>query len=94
MLRDGMAPIIGIESMRSYLTGQNAWSDRSNSLLLNVLKNDVSKSGEFGYTYGTYQIEGKSGVVDKGCYLHVWRRDDAGRWRVVAGTAQSTLESQ
>ena len=49
---------------------------------------EVSRSGELGWTYGTYEVltETPDGpqVVSTGRYLTVWRRALDGRWKVAA----------
>lgn len=58
---------------------------------------EVAASGELGYTWGTYTIETRSGdgleggetKIRTGKYLNVWKKDDAGRWRVLVDTGNS-----
>ncbi len=49
-------------------------------------KADVAKSGELGYTSGTYQMSftgpGKT-VTDKGKYVTVWKKEADGSWKVL-----------
>jgi len=47
----------------------------------------VSRSGDLGYTIGSYEVtaEGDSGpVTGSGTYLTVWRRQSDGTWKVEA----------
>jgi ketosteroid isomerase-like protein len=46
----------------------------------------VSRSGDFGFTTGPFQIRGREGIV--GHYFTVWRRQDDGSWKWIfdAGT--------
>ncbi|HMJ25483.1 MAG TPA: hypothetical protein VK475_06625 [Pyrinomonadaceae bacterium] len=87
MLRDNLPPIVGSDSMRSYLGKQKGWSGQGNVLTLKPVKADIAGMGDLGYTYGTYQLDEKAGLIEKGFYLHVWKRDPAGKWLIVAGTA-------
>jgi len=41
---------------------------------------DISRSGDLGYTYGSYALA--SG--EKGYYARVWRMTDAGAWKIAA----------
>ena len=41
---------------------------------------EAARSGDLGYTYGTYRIAQSK----PGTYLRVWSRDVTGRWKVVA----------
>ena len=49
---------------------------------------EVARSGELGWTYGTYEVlarqAGETMVVSTGRYLTVWRRAPDGRWKVAA----------
>ena len=87
MLRDDMPPIAGNDAMRSFLSGQKGWSGQGNTLTLKPVKADIANLGDLGYTYGTYQLDEKAGPIEKGYYLHVWKRDVSGKWWIVAGTA-------
>jgi uncharacterized protein (TIGR02246 family) len=58
-------------------------------------KAQVAKSGELGYTSGTYQMAfndpaGKP-VSDKGKYVTVWQKQSDGRWKVVLDVFNSDL---
>lgn len=44
-----------------------------------MLKVDVARSGDMGYSYGTYKLKGG----EKGNYARVWKRDATGKWRIV-----------
>ena len=48
---------------------------------------DVSKSGDLGYTYGTYQFTYKDSIgeehVDTGIFHTVWKRQKDGSWKYV-----------
>lgn len=54
------------------------------SLVWEPLGGAASRSGELAYTYGDYETSDDSGVVTRGRYVTVWRRDDDGVWRVLA----------
>ena len=58
-------------------------------------KAEVSRSGELGYTLGTYELtihdaEGKP-VIDRGKYVTVWEKQPVGIWKVVADIFNSDL---
>jgi ketosteroid isomerase-like protein len=50
-------------------------------------KVDVAKSGELGYTSGTYQMTftgpGGKTIPDKGKYVTVWKKEADGSWKVL-----------
>jgi len=58
-------------------------------------KTEVAKSGELGYTSGTYQFNlndpsGKA-IVDKGKYVTVWKKQKDGGWKVMLDIFNSDL---
>jgi ketosteroid isomerase-like protein len=50
-------------------------------------KIDVARSGELGYTSGTYQMTftgpGGKTIPDKGKYVTVWKKEADGSWKVL-----------
>jgi uncharacterized protein (TIGR02246 family) len=56
---------------------------------------DVSRSGDFAYDIGTYQLtmsdpQGKP-MSDRGKYMVVWKRQADGKWKAVADMFSSDL---
>lgn len=49
---------------------------------------DVSRAGDLGYSYGTYELRDKKsgGITESGNYARVWKKI-AGMWRVVIDVA-------
>ena len=50
---------------------------------------DVSRSGDLGYAYGTYELKPKPSddkPTEQGNYMRIWKRHD-GKWRVVLDVA-------
>ena len=43
---------------------------------------DVSSSGDLGYTYGVAKLT-KGGAPEESAYLHIWRREAGGSWKLV-----------
>ncbi len=58
-------------------------------------KAGVARSGELGYTSGTYEmrLKGAAGktVLDKGKYLTVWKKEADGSWKVLFDMFNSDL---
>ncbi len=77
--RGNEMPIVGREAIQLYLSKQtvvSAWKP---------IAGDVSLADDLGYTYGSYEcIIEDSSVSEKGYYLHVWKRDAKGEWKLVA----------
>jgi ketosteroid isomerase-like protein len=47
---------------------------------------DASRSGDLGYTYGTYEAKTDGVLVGKGNYMRFWKKR-AGVWRMVLDVA-------
>jgi ketosteroid isomerase-like protein len=48
---------------------------------------DMSLAGDLGYSYGSYELVNNTGdhpLVEKGYYLHVWKRISPDEWKIVA----------
>ena len=57
---------------------------------------DVSRSGDLGYTYGTYRIASKDAPaknVESGNYYRIWKKQ-AGKWFVVADLTNPVSEDK
>jgi ketosteroid isomerase-like protein len=76
-------PIMGRESIYSRLKAASGkyvlqWEPR---------KAEVSKSGDLGYTWGTYtvtsEVEHGEKKISYGKYLNVWKRQNDGSWKVL-----------
>lgn len=58
----------------------------------------VARSGDMGYTWGTYtvyqqdMVSGKRQPVDEGKYVNVWRKSTEGSWKVIIDIGNSNNE--
>lgn len=63
-------------------------SDKEASLAWTPARAEVARSGDLGYTWGTYVLtrmrDGKEDTRRTGKYLTIWRRGADGTWRVAA----------
>ena len=78
ILRDGSFALVGADAARKALaaTGRRVvWTPAGA---------DASASDDLGYTYGRYVRFVGSTEEASGYYVHVWQRDAAGAWRIVA----------
>jgi ketosteroid isomerase-like protein len=88
------APIAtGKDALRKLIGSSFATPDYTLSWQAN--KVGVARSGELGYTSGTYDfnIKDASGktISDKGKYLTVWKKEADGAWKVMLDTFNSDL---
>lgn len=82
LMRRGHFPVAGKEAMRKALTAAPA------TLVWEPIYAPASRSGDLGYTYGTYELKAtaqgdKPASVEKGNYVRIWKRKDDGKWKVV-----------
>ncbi|MGA9998267.1 MAG: nuclear transport factor 2 family protein, partial [Pyrinomonadaceae bacterium] len=78
--REGQFPVKGKEAALAVL------SAKPERLSWQPLRADVSRSGDLGYTYGTYELGGNGtdvGAQETGNYLHIWKQQEGGKWKVV-----------
>jgi ketosteroid isomerase-like protein len=76
--RNGRAPILGANALRAFL------AEKSFSMSGEPIKADVAESDDFGYTYGSYELQfDNSQESEKGYYVRTWRRDERGDWKLV-----------
>jgi len=73
--RDGMVAVLGREAASEWLNA------KSPSLTASTTTGEAARSGDLGYTYGTYQ---KGDDAKKRPYLRIWSRTPAGEWQIVA----------
>jgi ketosteroid isomerase-like protein len=76
--RPGVMPVVGKDALRDWLALQTM------TLSGEPIKVDVSRSGDLGYAYGSYELGGAQ--PQKGYFARVWKRDAEGQWRIVVDT--------
>jgi ketosteroid isomerase-like protein len=79
--RAGLVPITGRESIVKWL-GQNAIAGSARDIAA-----ESSAAGDFGYTYGTFEIKEPTPVT--GVYVRLWNRDEIGRWWLMVDVGQT-----
>jgi ketosteroid isomerase-like protein len=78
--RPGTAPLTGGDTITRWL------SDNASASTATSGSAEAAASGDFGYTYGSYEI--KEPKPSKGAYVRLWNRDAAGRWWLMVDVAQ------
>lgn len=79
--RTNHMPIVGTQAIRLYL------STETSVPIWTPVAGEMSAAGDLGYAYGGYEYMTHSGdqsVVEKGYYLHVWKRTSKDVWKLVA----------
>lgn len=83
LYRQNSFPFVGIEAVGKYL------GERTEAVAWRATKAGVSRSGDLGYAYGTYESRAKATdakPAEAGNYMRIWKRQ-GGKWRVVLEVA-------
>ena len=93
LLWPGVPMVTGRAAIRKFM--QVFFSMPDSSLSFETAQAEVSRAGDFAYTYGTNKVtlvdpSGKK-MKDSGKYLTVYRKQSDGAWKVVADTGNSDL---
>jgi ketosteroid isomerase-like protein len=89
LFRENHEPFIGRKAAAGALTPLTVeWSWEATFV-------DVSKSGDLGYSYGTYRLRDKASAkaIEEGNFARVWKRIN-GAWRVVIDVANPVAPGQ
>ena len=89
MLREFSAPTTGVDAIAKLL---NQFPDTAAKLIWVPISSDVARSGELGYTYGTYVIETKGKDHFGGTYCTVWKRTRSQNWKFVLSTGNEGVK--
>jgi ketosteroid isomerase-like protein len=89
-LRPNHMPITGKDTMASLLADH---PDTGIVLTWVPIKADVARSGDLGYTYGTYRVVIKGIGAEEGTYCTVWKRDKEHGWKFVLDTGNEGLKA-
>jgi ketosteroid isomerase-like protein len=54
---------------------------------------DVSRSGDLGYSYGTYEIRNGAAVQETGNYLRIWKKQ-GGVWKIAVDLANPIVDGK
>jgi ketosteroid isomerase-like protein len=79
LFRDGLSPVKGPEALKTFL------STRTEKTSWKPAQAEVALGGDLGYTYGEteYAKSDTTNVKAFASYLHVWRKQADGKWRIV-----------
>ena len=89
ILSPNRLPIVGKNRIMTLFSGDDSETD----FTWEPLHADVAKSGELGYTYGTYKINSLR-ITERGTYVSVWKKDPAGKWKFVLDSGNEGLGDQ
>lgn len=88
LLRPWNKPLTGKNSIMNLLAGT---VDTGIALSWLPVRADVARSGDIGYTYGTYVIESSNTDRTGGTYCTIWKKDSNKKWKFVVITGNDGL---
>lgn len=80
LYRAGNLPFVG------RTVAANALGSSKGQVKWTATGGDVSRSGDLGYTYGTYEITDGANVIEKGSYVRIWQNQGGG-WQIALDVA-------
>ncbi len=83
--RKGKMPIVKEEGLMPILLSQNVFE---------FIDGKISESNDMAFTYGKYLSALGGSNTETGSYVHVWRRDSSGKWKLVADVQNPLPKSE
>jgi hypothetical protein len=90
ILRPNSMPVTGLDNLTGYI---NSHSDSEHVLTWIPLRAEVSRSADFGFTYGTYSEDLNGKGKSEGTYCTVWKKGKDNKWKYVLDTGNPGLAS-
>ncbi|HJS74484.1 MAG TPA: DUF4440 domain-containing protein [Vicinamibacteria bacterium] len=85
-------PMLGKKAIGDYFANQ-----KLTAIAWEGIDGAIAASGELAYSYGRYELEHRDGGAqgtETGYFTHVWKRDGAGDWKLVADVTSPLREGQ
>lgn len=80
--RPGILPVVGERNITRWAGSQRAYA------LADTRYSEAARSGDLGYTWGTYLVTGTPGAREEGFYVRVWVRYRDGQWKLALDVLQ------
>jgi ketosteroid isomerase-like protein len=80
--RPNVMPIVGDKRILQWLATQPAFT------MTDTRYTEAARSGDLGYSWGTYSTKGARGAAANGFYVRVWVRERNGQWKVALDVLQ------
>ncbi len=88
LLRPNHLPIVGADAI-DFLSSVN---DTAYTLTWKPTKAEIAKSGDFGFSYGVYELTTKDTVL-KGTYVSIWKKQSNGGWKFVLDSGNEGIST-
>src|SRR4030095_8030783 len=80
--RQNLMPIVGDKRILQWLASRPALTTADSRF------SEAARSGDLGYTWGTYSTKTARGAVERGFYVRVWVRERNGQWKLAMDVLQ------
>lgn len=80
--RPNLMPLVGDKRILEWLPSQPAFTATDTRF------SEAARSGDLGYTWGTYSRKGARGGNEAGFYVRVWERERNGQWKLAVDVLQ------
>jgi ketosteroid isomerase-like protein len=80
--RPNLMPVVGDRNIARWAASQPAYT------LADTRFAEAARSGDIGYTWGTYALAPKPGAREEGFYVRIWVRDRDGQWKLALDVLQ------
>ena len=80
--RQNLMPVVGNRAALKWLAGQPPYGAIDSRFA------EAARSGDLGYTWGSYSFGPAQKPTQKGFYIRIWQRERNGQWNVVMDVLQ------
>lgn len=80
--RPNVMPIVGEKQILQWLASQSAFTSADTRFA------EAARSGDLGYTWGTYATKAGRGAAEGGFYVRIWVRERNGQWKLALDILQ------
>ena len=80
--RQNTLPIVGERNVTPWLASQPAYAAADSRYA------EAARSGDLGYTWGTYAIGPRQKPTQQGFYVRIWERERNGQWKIAMDVLQ------
>jgi ketosteroid isomerase-like protein len=80
--RPNLMPIVGDRRILQWLASQPAFTSADSRFA------EAARSGDLGYTWGTYTTKGGRSTAPGGFYVRIWARERNGQWKLAVDVLQ------
>ena len=80
--REGIMPVVGDRPALRWLATQPAYSSIDSRFA------EAARSGDLGYTWGSYTVGPPQKPSQRGFYIRIWQRERNGQWNVALDALQ------